>query len=110
VAPRPGRGNAAPPELDLEGSDFGPATSSSKTFPPQASPRFRHLVRRLHALGPRPVGELLLELARAHGIADDIARRLEVYAALDPTVVAALDGQDWPSIPPLVVPKRGSRR
>jgi hypothetical protein len=53
--------------------------------------RWRHLVRRLHALGPRPTAELLLELARAHGIGE-----------LDPELVAALGGRDWPP-PPLTL-------
>jgi hypothetical protein len=57
------------------------------------------LVHRLHRLGPRPLGELLLELGRVHQIEADVTWRLERIAMLDPAVVAALGGRDWPRAP-----------
>jgi hypothetical protein len=62
-------------------------------------PKFRRMVTRLHRLGPRPVGELLLELIEAHGIEADVLARLEDYATLDPAMVDRLDGRDWPPLP-----------
>jgi len=55
-------------------------------------PRFRHLVGRVWRLGPRPFGELLLEVARDH---DTLIRRLERYAGLDRALVEAAGGRDW---------------
>lgn len=60
----------------------------------------RDLVLHLHDLGPRAVGELLAELARTHGIRDDIDQRLERYGALDPRMVETVGGREW-SKPPL---------
>ena len=51
-------------------------------------------------LGARSVGEFLAEIARAHGIADDIARRLVTYRRLSPEIVAAL-GADKFAPPPI---------
>ena len=57
-------------------------------FPPVAAgapPHIRELrferdVAHLHRLGPRPVAELLRELADVHGLANDIEVRLARYA------------------------------
>jgi hypothetical protein len=57
--------------------------------------RFRRLLERLHQLGPRPVGELLLEVANGR----DLIEALEEYARLDPAVVEALGVRDWPTPP-----------
>jgi hypothetical protein len=58
--------------------------------------RFRARVRRAHALGSRPVGELLVEVAEACPAAESvILDRLERFAALDPTLIAAVGGRDW---------------
>ena len=59
--------------------------------------RFRRLVRHLHRLGPRPVGELLLEVAADQ---DELLRRLEDLARWDPAVVAWLGADDWRDILP----------
>jgi hypothetical protein len=48
---------------------------------------------------PRLVYELLDEIGRHHGIADDIDRRLERYARLDPPVLAAVGGDRFPPSP-----------
>ena len=68
-----------------------------------ATLRRRHLVRHLHALGERAVDELLIELGRAHGIADDILTRLEGYGRLDRNTVAALGADRMPPVPLHVV-------
>ncbi|MEQ9643223.1 MAG: hypothetical protein RIM84_24590 [Alphaproteobacteria bacterium] len=60
--------------------------------------RYRHTIRRLHVLGPRPVGELLLDLQREHDISDtDLARLLERYAALPADFLRLNNGDDWPA-------------
>ena len=59
---------------------------------------FRSAVRNLHAAGPRPVGELLVELAAAFGPtgAALIVDRLEAYSAVPPEFYAAVGADDWP--------------
>jgi hypothetical protein len=69
----------------------------------RSSPRFRRLTLRLHALGRRPVGELLIELAAAHGIGDDVLDRLEKFAEIDEQILDAYDGRRWPPVPLEVV-------
>jgi hypothetical protein len=57
---------------------------------------FRTLVRHLHQLGPRPVGELLGEIVAAvPDAAPVLAARLEVYASLDPRLIDKFGADDW---------------
>ena len=57
---------------------------------------YRERVRRLHQLGPRPVGELLGEIVAAvPDAAPVLAERLEVYASLDPRLIDRFDAGDW---------------
>ncbi len=57
---------------------------------------FRRHVRRLHALGPRPVGEYLLELLNAYPqVAPFAHQRLAHYAEMDPALVRWAGGSDW---------------
>jgi hypothetical protein len=57
---------------------------------------FRTLVRHLHRLGPRPVGELLGEIVTAiPEAAPVLAERLSAYADLNPRLVEWLGGRDW---------------
>ena len=71
------------------------------TRPPANGPlfnaRFRHLIDHLCSLGPRPVGECLLQLV---GTQDDartaLVVLLEQYGQLDEGVVQAVDGDRWP--------------
>jgi hypothetical protein len=56
--------------------------------------RLRHLARRLHALGERPLYELMRELVAG---ADPVAR-LEAYCRIDPAILAALGGVTLPAI------------
>jgi len=60
--------------------------------------RFRHLTENLHALGSRPVGELISEIAEAHGVQADVLARLEKYTRLDSETVAALGADTWPGL------------
>jgi len=63
---------------------------------------FHRRVRRLWRLGPRPVGELLLELAAISGRRTWLDQRLEDYANLDGAAIDAVGARDWPA-PPLHV-------
>ena len=67
------------------------------TFAERPHPaRLRHLAQRLHSLGPRPIFELLKEIANG----GDLWRRLERYAELDPEIVRAIGADE---MPPLVI-------
>jgi hypothetical protein len=50
--------------------------------------RLQYLARRIHALGERPLHELLIELERGA----DLLRTLETYAALPAEIVCAYAG------------------
>ncbi len=66
--------------------------------------RFERLIERVHALGPRPLGELLIEIASHTGQSSFIAHRLEEYARLDPEIVRAVGGDRFPPMPLQVTP------
>jgi hypothetical protein len=53
---------------------------------------FRQQVRHIHALGPRPLGEMLREIQRAPG---DVPRIVKKYADLKLAAVKAADAVDW---------------
>jgi hypothetical protein len=55
-------------------------------------PHLRHLAHCIHALGERPLFELLAELKAGA----DLIPALERYAALDPSIVRALGGDRLP--------------
>jgi hypothetical protein len=61
---------------------------------------FQRNVERLHALGPRATGELLAEIGEQRHCRTFIEQRLAAYAALDPEIVRALKGDQFPR-PPL---------
>ena len=71
------------------------------TYPPAIGPlfdaRFHRLIDHLCSLGPRPVGECLLQLV---GTQDDartaLVVLLERYRQLDADVVQAVGGDRWP--------------
>ncbi len=48
---------------------------------------------------PQLIGELLDELGRTHGLADDINRRLARYAELDRGLLSLLGGDCFPASP-----------
>jgi hypothetical protein len=88
---RPGGGGAAV----LTGNEIASEDSrSAATAQLRRCARFRRLTERLHRLGPRPVGELLLEVANGR----DLIEALEEYARLDPALVRRLDARDWPPV------------
>jgi hypothetical protein len=62
-------------------------------------PRFRQLSNRLWRLGPRLTGELLLEIAAAHGLEAEIMIALEFYGEFGPITVARLGGRTSPPLP-----------
>ena len=64
---------------------------------PRDALRFRRLVRHLHRLGPRPTGELLLEVSDDR---DRLLERLEDYARFSPVQVAELGADDWLDLMP----------
>ncbi len=61
---------------------------------------FQRNVEKLHALGPRVVGELLAEIGEQRACRTFIDQRLEAYAALDAKNLRELDGTQFPR-PPL---------
>ena len=63
----------------------------------------QHHVEQVHRLGARVIFELLNELDRVHGLGDDLDRRLERYARLDPDLLAALGADRFPAAPLRVV-------
>ena len=52
---------------------------------------------------PRLVGELLAEIGRHHGIEDDIAARLQCYAAVEHDLLAALGADRFAPAPLRVI-------
>ena len=62
--------------------------------------RLQRAVERLYRLGPRPVMELLVEVAGGA----DLDTALATYARLDPEVVRSLDGDRFPAAPIHKVP------
>jgi hypothetical protein len=65
---------------------------NSLTLASSISTRLRHLADRIHRLGPRPLHELLCELAGGA----EVLTRSEAYAALDPQTVHALGADRLP--------------
>ena len=77
---------------------------SGPTAQPLAGPRLEHLCRQVHNLGPRPLAEMLVEIATATGEPGLIADRVEAYAALDPEIVRALGADRFPPMSLGIVP------
>ncbi len=68
--------------------------------------RYRLLVKRLCALGERPVGELLLEVIGGdERLRDDVFALLERYARLSPEEVRAVGADVFPPVPLHEVPQ-----
>jgi hypothetical protein len=64
--------------------------------------RQRH-IERIFKLGSRVVFEMIDELDRYHGPGDDLDQRLARYAAIDPTILAAIRGNQFARTPTRVV-------
>lgn len=65
--------------------------------------RFHRQVEKLHRLGPRAVGELLVEIGEQRACRTFIDQRLKAYADLDPEVVRKVEGGQfsWPPLYPV---------
>ena len=62
--------------------------------------RFRRLIERFHALGPRPLAELLAELGAERLLRHVLEQRLAEYVdRLDPELVKALGADRLPPTP-----------
>ena len=61
---------------------------------------FRHMVERVHGLGPRAVHELLVEIGEQRLCRTYVEQRVRRYAEIDPEHLAALGGDRFPR-PPL---------
>jgi hypothetical protein len=58
--------------------------------------RFRDQVRRLHQLGPRPLGEVLVEIiGRYPNTRPFVEQQIARYAEADPQIVRWLGADDW---------------
>lgn len=66
--------------------------------------RFERLVERLHALGPRAVGEILIEVSNGA----DLLERLADFASLDPATVRALGADRFAASPLSLVRRRAA--
>jgi hypothetical protein len=78
-----------------EARDLGDVVERHPNIKTRSCPPAREewLATRLHALGPRALHEFLAELARHHPeIGEDLHRRLERYAALDPRILRQVGG------------------
>jgi len=66
---------------------------------------FQRRLKKLHALGPRAVGEFIAELAAKTGSASVMDDQLDNYLRLDPQVVMALGADRFPPFPLHEVPR-----
>lgn len=85
-------GAAAPGRLGIDQASDGTinATIASNHERLQLELRTHRIAERIHELGPRPLGEFLLELIGAYGV--PVQRRAELYARLDPLFIKAMGG------------------
>lgn len=74
----------------------------------RSTPRFLRIIEQIHAAGPRPTAEMLIEFLEAEG-ADPVALdRLHRWASIDPRIVRQLGGDRFPR-PPLDPAPRGRK-
>jgi len=74
----------------------GDNTQTTSNLQGLAGPRIERQIERLHAIGPRPTAELLIEIAHRTGQSRFIADRLQAYARLDAEIVRAVGGDIFP--------------
>jgi hypothetical protein len=107
--PRPAATGAGQSGDDSEGR-----AASNPAYPwiqdglnPAERLRFARDLTRLHRLGPRPIGELILEIVRRWPPARraEFLERLACYAALDPTVVKKFGADRFPPQPLREMPR-----
>jgi hypothetical protein len=74
----------------------------------RTNPRMQRIVEHVHRCGPRPVGEMLIELLEEAGADPAVLDRLENrgWDRLDPETVRQVGGRDFPRPPLRGVPKR----
>ncbi len=58
--------------------------------------KFHRQAERLHRLGPRAVGELLIEIGEQRSCRTFIDQRLDAYSRLDPELIRKLGGNEFP--------------
>jgi hypothetical protein len=75
----------------LDGPEYSTAPNGCKDLL-----HHEHQVARLHALGPRPLFEMLAEIARSTGQPALIADHVAKYARLDPEIVRAIGADHFP--------------
>jgi hypothetical protein len=91
---------------DFRGQRESEASLHPTTPRAQAQRRLyrQRLTERVYRLGVRAVFELVDEIGRHHpDIADDIDERLERYAGLDPNMLRAVGGDQFPASPVRIV-------
>ena len=74
---------------------IGPAAAETV-----ADLRFRRQIKRIHALGPRVITELLIEIGEQRLCRTYLEQRVQQYSGIDPEHLAALGGDRFPR-PPL---------
>ena len=90
--------------LDRAGAAVAPALRALPVTGELAvGQHLERMIERVHALGPRPLAELLDEIATATGQPALIADRVEAYAGLNPEIVRALGADRFPPMPLEVV-------
>lgn len=77
------------PGFDQLGSRINP-TITELRYRAQHEMRVHRMAERIHRTGPRPLGELLLELIDSFGWA--IEQRMEAYARLDAHFIRSVGG------------------
>ena len=82
--------------LSKFGGFAGQNTETDATAQALTEPHFERMVEHLHRLGPRPVGELLIEIAIATGQSSLVMDRLQAYARLNPEIVNFVGGDHFP--------------
>lgn len=65
----------------------------------QARVHAERLVRWLHGLGERAVGEFIAELARRYDLAGPVLELLEAYGRIHPETLRALGADKFPPVP-----------
>ena len=79
--------------------DASKDTQTVSTAQGLAGTRFERQVLRVHALGPRPLGEMLAEIANATGQPAVVADHVEKYSRLDRDILRAVGADRFPPMP-----------